>query len=114
MINMVTKSQSNIDKATAAQRFFLSLWDETTGGFRFAPHQPATLMATAYCVLGLEFTRGLAQLSDLQKNAIIFFIMARVQPDGSFCDPLFRPEDILSKEHNLAYFQEETTQKSIK
>ena len=89
--------------------FWLSLWDEATGGFRFASHQPATLMATAYCVLGLELTRGLAQLSTPQREAIISFLMAGLQPDGSFRDPLFRPEDILSKQHNLAYFQEETT-----
>ena len=89
--------------------FWLSLWDETTGGFRFASHQPATLMATAYCILGLEFTRGLSQLKSFQREAIISFLMAGMQPDGSFRDPLFRSEDILSKQHNLAYFQEETT-----
>lgn len=94
------------DKAIA---FWLSLWDETTGGFRFASHQPATLMATAYCVLGLEFTRGLSQLSSSQREAIISFLMACLQPDGSFRDPLFRKEDIVSQEHDLAYFQEETT-----
>jgi hypothetical protein len=89
--------------------YFLSLWDKQSGGFRFAPHQSATLMATSYCVLGLEFTQGLDRLSDEQKTNIISFLMAGVQPDGSFCDPLFRTEDIISKEHNLAYFQEETT-----
>ena len=94
------------DRAIA---FWLSLWDETTGGFRFASHQPATLMATSYCILGLEFAEGLSQLNDTQKEAIISFLMAGMQPDGSFRDPLFRPEDILSKQHNLAYFQEETT-----
>lgn len=89
--------------------FWLSLWDEITGGFRFAYHQPATLMATAYCVLGLEFADGLSQLTNAQKSVIVEFLMAGVQPDGSFCDPLFRPEDILSKEHDLSYFQQETT-----
>jgi hypothetical protein len=28
-----------------AINYWLRLWDETTGGFRFATHQPATLMA---------------------------------------------------------------------
>jgi prenyltransferase beta subunit len=89
--------------------YFLSLWDKPSGGFRFASHQWATLMATSYCVLGLEFTQGLDRLSDEHKSKIISFLMAGVKPDGSFCDPLFRSEDILSKDHNLAYFQEETT-----
>ncbi len=105
-MNNQSKLSTITDNAIA---FWLSLWDETTGGFRFASHQPATLMATAYCVLGLEFTGGLSQLSDLQKEAIISFIMSGVQPDGSFRDRLFRPEDILSQQHDLAYFQEETT-----
>lgn len=94
---------------TQALTYWLSLWDESTGGFRFASHQPATLMATAYCVLGLEFTKGLSQLSDRQKSTVISFLMAGVQPDGSFQDPLFRTEDILTTEHDLTYFQEETT-----
>ena len=94
------------DKAIA---FWLSLWDETTGGFRFASHQPATLMATAYCVLGLEFTKGLSRLSDTQEEAVVSFIMSGLQPDGSFRDLLFNTEDILSQEHDLNYFQEETT-----
>jgi prenyltransferase beta subunit len=89
--------------------YWLSLWDRQTGGFRFAPHQPATLMATAYSVLGLEFTGGLSQLSDAQTQAIISFLMTRVQPDGSFSDPLFRQEDIVTQNHDLTYFQEETT-----
>jgi prenyltransferase beta subunit len=95
--------------ADKAINYWLCLWDETTGGFRFASHQPATLMATAYCVLGLEFAGGIAQLSDAQKSAIVNFLMATVQPDGSFCDPLFHTEDIASKEHDLNYFQQETT-----
>lgn len=89
--------------------FWLSLWDEASGGFRFAPSQPATLMATAYSILGLEFTQGLIQLTGSQRQAITHFLMAAVQPDGSFLDPLFRVEDVLSAEHDLAYFQEETT-----
>ena len=92
-----------------AINYWLSLWDETTGGFRFAQHQPATLMATAYCVLGLEFANGLLQLRDSQKSAVISFLMAAVKPDGSFQDPLFRTEDILSDQHDITYFQEETT-----
>lgn len=89
--------------------YWLSLWDEASGSFRFTFHQPCTLMATAYCVLGLEFTGGLSHLSDSQKSAVIAFLMAGAQPDGTFCDPLFRVEDILSKEHTHSYFEEETT-----
>jgi hypothetical protein len=89
--------------------FWLSQWDQTTGGFRFTSHQPATLMATAYSILGLEFTGGLSQLSHAHRDAVVSFLMAGVQPDGSFCDPLFRQEDILTKEHDLPYFQQETT-----
>ena len=89
--------------------FWLGLWDKETGGFRFACHQPATLMATAYCVLGLEFAKGLSQLNHTQTEAIINILMAGVQTDGSFREPLFRQEDILSQNHDLAYFQEETT-----
>lgn len=91
------------DKAVS---YLLSLWDSQSGGFRFAPHQPATLMATAYTVLGLEFAGAISCLSNAQESAA--FLMANVQPDGSFCDPLFRPKDILS-DHDLLYFQEETT-----
>ncbi len=94
--------------SNSAIAFWLSLWDETTGGFRFALHQPATLMATAYGVLGLEFTNGLSQLSKVQQEAIISFLMAGVKHDGSFVDPLFRSEDILT-DHDISYFQEETT-----
>ncbi|NET30796.1 MAG: glycosyltransferase [Cyanothece sp. SIO1E1] len=98
-----------VDMKEKAIAFWLKLWDQETGGFRFASHQPATLMATAYCVLGLELARGLSQLSHAQREAIIAFLIAGVQPDGSFKDPLFRPEDILSKEHDLSYFQDEIT-----
>lgn len=89
--------------------YWLSLWDENIGGFRFAAHQPATLMATAYSILGLEFVGGLSELSDSQKEAVAGFLMTGAQADGTFKDPLFHEKDILSKEHNLAYFTEETT-----
>ena len=89
--------------------YLLSLWDQSSGGFRFASHQPATLMATAYTVLGLEFIDGLKRLSEEQKIAIVSFLRSGLQPDGTFRDPLFRLEDILSKQHDLSYFQEETT-----
>ena len=92
-----------------ASHYLKRLWDDSTGGFRFAPHQPATLMATAYSVLGLEFIGALKQLEQAQRDAISAFLMANVQDDGSFQDPLFSFEDVLSKNHNLAYFQEETT-----
>jgi prenyltransferase beta subunit len=89
--------------------YLLSLWDSQSGGFRFTANRPATLMSTSYGVLGLEFTQGLSQLDSEQKTATISFLKSGFQPDGSFCDPLFHPEDILSQEHDLAYFQQETT-----
>lgn len=92
-----------------SQQYFLSLWDASTGGFRFAPHQPATLMATGYCILGLELVQGLSSISAMGKEAIVNFLMMGVQPDGSFKDKLFRPEDITGKSQGLAYFSEETT-----
>lgn len=90
-------------------RFFISLWDEKTGGFRFTAEQPATLMATSYALLGLEFTQSLEQLSTLQKETAINYLMANAGSDGSFTDPLFDIKNTLSDRHDLAYFQEETT-----
>ena len=104
---MSSKTLPEINNQAIA--FWLSLWDRETGGFCFAKGQPATLMATAYCILGLEFTKGLSRLSNSQKEAIVSFLMAGVQVDGSFQDSLFSPEDILSQQHDLTYFQEETT-----
>ena len=93
----------------SAIQFWLSLWDKSTGGLRFTLDQPATLMATAYGVLGLEFVNGLGQLSATQRAAIVDFLMAGSKADGSFQDPLFHTESIRSQEQDLAYFQEETT-----
>ena len=89
--------------------YLLSLWDSSTGGFRFAPHQPPTLMATSYSVLGLEFLNGLEQFTDTQRTGIINFLTAKVNSRGEFHDPLFQASDILSQEHDFSYFQEETT-----
>lgn len=89
--------------------YFLSLWDASTGGFCFTTAQPATLMATAYVVLGLEFINGLEQLSTAQKEAVTHYLMVNAKPDGSFIDPLFDIKDTLSDYHDLAYFQQETT-----
>lgn len=104
-LNLAQLSKLN----SKAISFWLSLWDSSTGGFRFASHQPATLMATAYCVLGLEFTKGLFQLSSTQKSAVISFLMASVKSDGSFQDLLFQTKDILGTQHDITYFEEETT-----
>jgi hypothetical protein len=104
--------KSNLELSLIKEKaisYFLGLWDASTGGFRFASHQPATLMSTGYAVFGLELLQGLQYLTEAQKLAIINFITRNVQTDGSFVDPLFRVEDILSKHHNLSYFQEETT-----
>lgn len=89
--------------------YYLNLWDSTNGGFRFTQNQPPTLMATSYAVLGLEFVGGLSRLTEEQKTAITNFLMSGIQSDGSFKDPLFRTEDILSKAHDISYFQQETT-----
>ncbi len=107
--SVIQKTMSLWETRDKSLSYLLNLWDSTTGGFRFASHQPPTLMATAYCILGLEFIGGLESISKKQKSAIISFVMDKVQIDGSFVDPLFRMEDALSQEHNLAYFQEETT-----
>lgn len=106
---IATKSDKVTDLTHRSAMFWLSLWDEASGGFRFTADQPATLMATAYSVLGLEFVGGLEQLGEHQRETIVNFLMAGENPDGSFQDPLFRPEDVQSKEHDLSYFQEETT-----
>lgn len=88
--------------------YWISLWDEASGGFRFAPHQPATLMATAYSVLGLEFVRGLSRLSSIQEQAIISFLMSGSCSNGTFCDPRIQQEDIIGA-MDFAYVIEETT-----
>lgn len=108
-MSVSTELPKTLQLTQQAQSFFLSLWDSSTGGFRFALHQPVTLMATSYCVLGLEFVGGLGNLTSAQKTAIVEFLMSGVQADGSFRDPLFSPDDILSSSHDLAYFEEETT-----
>lgn len=89
--------------------YLLSLWEPSTGGFRFTTQQPATLMATSYAILCLELLNGLSQLKPTQKETAIRYLMANVQPDGSFVDPLFDIQDSLSSYHGLAYFQQETT-----
>ncbi|MEO1350631.1 MAG: hypothetical protein AAFW84_17800 [Cyanobacteria bacterium J06635_15] len=89
--------------------YLLSLWEPSTGGFRFTTQQPATLMATSYTILGLELLNGLAELKPAQRESAIRYLMTNVQPDGSFVDPLFNIQDSLSSYHDLAYFQQETT-----
>lgn len=89
--------------------YFCSLWDSRTGGFRFTPDQPVTLMATSYAILGLEITKSLERLSWSQKEAVIDYLKENVKQDGSFVDPLFNLKDSLSEYHDLNYFQEETT-----
>ncbi|MGB3295830.1 MAG: hypothetical protein WBB01_22840 [Phormidesmis sp.] len=103
------KSLRTTGLANSSADFWLSLWDQTSGGLRFTVGQPATLMATAYSVLGLEFVNGLEKLSAAQRTAIIDFLMAGSNPDGSFQDPLFQADSIQSQEQDLFYFQEETT-----
>lgn len=107
-VSIKTKVEVSALKDSSIE-YLMSLWDSASGGFRFASHQPATLMATAYTVIGLEFLQGLVALSKGQRTAIIGFLSSGVQADGSFTDPLFCIEDIHSSQHTIAYFQEETT-----
>jgi hypothetical protein len=103
------KENSKKNNSDKTIDYYLTLIDPATGGFGFARHQPATLMATSYAVLGLEFIGGLSTLTDEQTDKTINFLMAGMQKDGSFEDPLFRFEDILSQSHDITYFQQETT-----
>ena len=108
-ITVLLKASNLANIREQAIPYFGSLWDASTGGFRFTPAQPATLMATSYAILGLEFIGGLGALSSTQKEAVIAYLMANVKPDGLFVDPRFDIQDALSTQHDLAYFQEETT-----
>jgi glycosyltransferase involved in cell wall biosynthesis len=87
----------------------LSRWDPKSGGFRLAPDQPATLLDTAHCVLGLEFVGALQRLSEDQEAAIISFLSEDVRPDGSFCDSRSPREDCGTNQYGFNYIQEETT-----
>lgn len=87
----------------------LCRWDPKSGGFRLAPDQPATLLGTAHCVLGLEFVGWLQRLSEDQESAVISFLMDGVQPDGSFRDAMSLQEDSGTNQHDFNFVQEETT-----
>ncbi|WP_054689524.1 prenyltransferase/squalene oxidase repeat-containing protein [Desulfosarcina cetonica] len=90
-------------------RFVLSLWDEERGGFRFAHGNEVTLMGTAYALHALEFLGHLNQVTDADKKKMISFIMSGCQGDGTFRDMLFKEEMIATQEHDVEYFEGETT-----
>ena len=92
-----------------ASDFLISLEDIEKGGFRFSSGRRATLIATAYSVLGLEFSGTLANWPAEKRSRISRFILSGLAANGFFHDPLFREEDILSREHDLRYFEEETS-----
>ncbi len=87
---------------------FLSL-ENGDGGFRFSPGSPATLVATSYCVLGLEFSGALEKMDHSKKSKIASFILSGATKDGYFRDKLFNQKDVMSSEHDPAYFEDETT-----
>lgn len=93
----------------AAVDYYLSLFDPATGGFRFAADRPATLTATGYCVLGLEFSGGLVELSPDHRCQIESFLARGLQSDGSFEDPLWAAHPPATERHDHSYFVEETT-----
>jgi glycosyltransferase involved in cell wall biosynthesis len=93
---------------TSAAQYLASLRDAASGGFRFAAHQPPTVMATCYAVLALESVGGLVGLEDAVREGAAKFIRAAGREDGSFADPLFDDGGVAG-EHDRAYFDEETT-----
>lgn len=100
-------SRARLDES--GSRYLLSLWDAESGGFRFSAGGPATLNATAYCVLGLEFTGDLSRLTRDQESAVTSFLTRGARPDGSFEDRLFDRSDLRDRQHDFAYLSEETT-----
>lgn len=107
------KRASAIDDVGALHRaaidYYVSLFDPATGGFRFAADRPATLTATGYCVLGLEFSGGLIRLSRDHRRQIESFLARGLRSDGSFEDPLWTDHPPATERHDRSYFVEETT-----
>lgn len=93
----------------AAVDYYLSLFDRSTGGFCFSDGLPATLVATGYCVLGIEFSAGLDRLSESEKQRIASFLLRGLQSDGSFHDPLWAETSHSLGHHENDYFAEEAT-----
>ena len=93
----------------AAVDYYLSLFDRSTGGFCFSDGLPATLVATGYCVLGIEFSAGLDRLSEPEKQRIALFLLRGLQSDGSFHDPLWADTSHSLGHHDNDYFAEEAT-----
>lgn len=95
--------------AQRSSDYLQSLQHKENGGFSFATGQPSTLMGTAYAVLGLEACGKISDLGREDQHRTIRFLMSGMKADGSFKDPLFKKEDVLSHEHDTDYFTEETT-----
>ncbi len=95
--------------ANRSTDYLLSLRDAETGGFRFSAGRPVSLMATCYAVLGLEFENSLSRLSSSERSQLLSFLLSSRGEDGRFRDPRFREENILSQQHDRAFFEEEAT-----
>ncbi|MGH7578514.1 MAG: glycosyltransferase [Longimicrobiales bacterium] len=92
-----------------AVTYYLSLFDPSTGGFRYCEGLPPSLMATAYCVLGLEFSGGIDGVATDRKRAITSFLLRGASPDGNFRDPRWVEFPHQSSRHPPEYFEEELT-----
>lgn len=92
-----------------AADYILTLRDPQSGGFAFAKSNQPTLMATAYAIHALEFTKGLTCLSAAHRDAVVQFLTRCCRPDGTFCDPLFDASQIATTQHDESYFIHEAT-----
>ena len=92
-----------------AADYILTLRDPQSGGFSFAKSNQPTLMATAYAIHALEFTKGLTRLSAAHRDAVVQFLTRCCRPDGTFCDPLFDASQIATTQHDESYFIHEAT-----
>ena len=92
-----------------AADYILTLRDPQSGGFAFAKRNQPTLMATAYAIHALEFTKGLKRLSAAHRDAVGQFLTRCCRPDGTFCDPLFDASQIATTQHDESYFIHEAT-----
>jgi glycosyltransferase involved in cell wall biosynthesis len=100
---------SDQDILRKAADYVLTLRDPQSGGFAFARGNQPTLMATAYAIHTLEFTKELTCLSAARRDAAIQFLLRCCRPDGTFCDPLFDASQIATTQHDEAYFLHEAT-----
>jgi glycosyltransferase involved in cell wall biosynthesis len=92
-----------------ATEFILSLRDQASGGFAFAKGNQPTLMGTCYAIHALEFLDSLNSLSSVEREKTVGFIMNCCRKDGTFQDPLFKPFQIATRQHDEDYFLHEST-----